>query len=83
MLVAIVTEPFSPALAMISASRSLFFAFNTSCGIFFFFNIWLINSEVSTAIVPTRTGCPFACLFSTSSTNASNLAFLVPYTASG
>ena len=62
MLVAIVTEPFSPALAIISASLAWFLAFNTSWGIFIFFNLSLINSLVSTATVPTSTGCPAWCL---------------------
>ena len=73
MLVAIVTDPFSPAFAIISASRAWFLAFNTSCGICLLFNKLSINSFVSIAIVPTSTGCPALCLLSISSTRALNL----------
>ena len=68
---------------MISASLSWFFAFNTSCGIFACFNKWLINSDVSIAIVPIRTGCPFSYLSLANSTNALYLASFVAYTKSG
>ena len=56
MLVAIVTEPFKPALAIISASLLWFLAFKTSCLILLYENILLKNSETSTEIVPTSTG---------------------------
>ena len=75
--VAIVTDPFSPALAIISASLAWFLAFNTSCGTFSFFNFWLISSLVSTATVPTSTGCPIACLSFISFTIALNFPSFV------
>ena len=82
-LVATVTAPFSPALAIISASLALFLAFKTSWSIFLAVNIWLINSLVSTAIVPISIGCPNLCLLSTSSINEINLPFCVGYSKSG
>ena len=77
MLVAMVTAPCCPACATISASCSWNFAFNTVCGIPSRFNIPLISSEVSIVMVPTRTGCPFSCAFTTSSTTALYFSFLV------
>ena len=58
MLVASVIAPFSPALAIISASRAWFLAFNISC-----FSPALVKSELkysltSTEIVPIRIGWP-------------------------
>ena len=58
MLVAIVTAPRSPAFWMISASRSWFFAFSTSCGMPRRSSRWERCSDTSTEIVPTRTGWP-------------------------
>ena len=60
MFVAIVTALRWPASLMISASRACSFAFRTLC-----VTPWRVRScerysEVSTAIVPTSTGCPFS-----------------------
>ena len=74
MFVAIVTECFNPAFAIISASRAWFFAFKISCSIRLFLSINDSISDVSTAIVPIKIGCPSLCLCSTSLHNASNLA---------
>ena len=60
MLVAIVTAPFLPACATISASRSWFFAFSTSCFMPFFLSIEERSSDFSIVIVPTSTGWPLA-----------------------
>ena len=78
MFVAIVTAPFWPASWMISASCSCCFAFSTLCGI-----PWRVEQlrevlrDVSTAIVPTRTGWPFSCRSLMSSMTASNFASFV------
>ena len=77
MLVAIVTAPCCPAAATISASSSWNFAFKTVCWIPSLFNIALIVSDTSIVIVPTSTGCPFACAAFTSSTTAWYFSFLV------
>ena len=57
--VAIVTAPFLPAWAMISASFSWYLAFSTLCFIPSFFKSLLKASDLSTFTVPTSTGCPF------------------------
>ena len=67
MFVATVTEPFSPASAMIWASRSWFLALRTSCLRPRSRRSALTFSELSTEAVPTRTGCPVACTCSISS----------------
>ena len=56
MLVAIVTAPFTPALAIIAASFAWFLAFNVLCLIPFALNILDKISDVSTATVPRRIG---------------------------
>ena len=82
MFVEIVTAPYLPACAIIEASFSWNFAFNTWCGIPSLFNILLIFSEFSIEIVPTNTGWPFSWLFLISSTIALNLAFSFLYITS-
>ena len=72
--VATVTEPFRPAWATIAASRSWFLAFNTSCGMPRFFSKPLKYSDLSTEVVPTKTGWPFSCRANRSSTTAINFA---------
>ena len=59
-LVEIVTAPYFPACAMISASFSWYLAFNTLCFMPSFLSIAESCSDFSTEMVPTRTGCPFA-----------------------
>ena len=54
--VAIVTAPFCPARATISASLLCCFAFKTLCGTPFLFNILERSSDASTEIVPTNEG---------------------------
>ena len=83
MFVAIVTDLCCPILEIISASRAWFFAFNVSCGIFAFVNKSLINSLVSMAIVPIRTGCPASYLSFTKLIMALYLAAFVANTKSG
>src|SRR5881398_219676 len=58
MLVAIVTAPTWPASLMISASRACSFAFRTLCCTPCRVSSCERYSDVSTAIVPTSTGCP-------------------------
>ena len=60
MFVAIVTAPRWPASLMISASRACSFALRTLCLIPLRVSSCERYSEVSTAIVPTRTGWPFS-----------------------
>ncbi len=80
--VAIVTIPWRPASATISASFSCCLAFNTLCLTPFLFSIWLISSEFSIEIVPTRTGCPFSFASITLLVIALNLDFSFVNTAS-
>ena len=77
MFVAIVTAPTCPASLMISASRSCCFALRTA---------WVTPrrssscerySDVSTAIVPTSTGCPDSWRSTRSSITALNFASFV------
>ena len=58
MLVAMVTMPFCPAWATISASFSWCLAFRTSCLMPSRFSILLRYSDFSMEMVPTRTGWP-------------------------
>ena len=58
MLVAMVTAPKRPAWATISASRSWYFAFRTTCLIPAFFRSVERCSDFSMEMVPTRTGRP-------------------------
>ena len=58
MLVETVTTPLRPACATIDASRSLFFAFSTSCRTPIRFRMPESRSDFSTEMVPTSTGCP-------------------------
>ena len=76
-LVAIVTAPFWPARATISASLLFCFAFRTLCGIPRCFNILDSNSEESTAIVPTNVGCPLLKQSAISSITAEYFSRLV------
>ena len=62
---------------MISASLAWYFAFSTACGMPLRRSICERISEFSTMTVPTRTGWPFACRSTMSSTTALNLAFSV------
>ena len=55
-LVATVTAPIVPALAIIAASRSCCLALSTSCAMPFFFNTADSSSDFSTLTVPTKTG---------------------------
>ena len=77
MFVAIVTAPFWPAIATISASRAWFFAFSTSCG------TWASErkreriSELSTVTVPIRIGWPRSWRAFTSATIALNFSRIV------
>ncbi|SMG62246.1 hypothetical protein BMETH_1015_1 [methanotrophic bacterial endosymbiont of Bathymodiolus sp.] len=52
-----VIEPGIPACSMIWASRSCCLAFSTSCFMLALFSMLEINSEFSTDVVPTKTGC--------------------------
>ena len=72
-LVATVTAPIVPALAIMAASRSCCFAFNTSCAMPRFFRIEDNSSDFSTLTVPTRTGWPFLCRSTMSFATARNL----------
>ena len=74
MLVATVTAPLRPASAMIAASRSCFFAFNTSCLTPAFFSSLDRISDLATEAVPIRIGWPYSCRTTMSSTMALNLA---------
>ena len=77
MLVAIVTAPSWPAPRMISASRAWFFAFSTLCSMPRRVSIPESISEISTEIVPTRTGWPCSWASAMSSTTARYFASLV------
>ena len=57
-LVAIVTTPLFPASATISASFLWSFAFKTLWWTFLLVNILESNSEISTEVVPIKTGLP-------------------------
>ena len=62
MFVAIVTARGAPACAIISASRSCCFAFNTSCAIPASFNLSDKISDASIVAVPIRIGAtPDSC----------------------
>ena len=74
MLVAIVTAPARPAWAMISASRSWFFAFSTLCLTPRFLSSSRERSDFSTETVPTSTGWPFSWHSMISSTTALNFS---------
>ncbi len=74
MFVAIVTAPFMPASATISASRAWFFAFRTSCGMCASVRKRESTSDVSTVTVPSRIGWPFAWRSATSATIALNFS---------
>ena len=67
MLVAIVTAPFWPASATISASRAWFFALRTLCGMPARVKSRERISDVSTETVPIRTGWPLRWHSATSS----------------
>jgi len=69
-LVAIVTLFDLPASATISASRWCNFAFNTLCLIPLILSIRLNNSEISTDVVPTKTGRPILVRSTISSATA-------------
>ena len=60
MFVAIVTAPYLPACAIISASLSWALAFNTWCLIPSLVNILLNFSDFSIETVPINTGWPFS-----------------------
>ena len=83
MLVAIVTAPRWPADKTISASLKWFFAFNTSCGIPSLVSNLDKYSEVSTATVPTKIGCPLAWRSLISRTTAANFDFKLGNSKSG
>ena len=70
MFVAIVMEPGWPACATISASRSWYLAFSTSCFRPLRFSMRDSVSETSTLTVPISTGNPFLCCRSASSMTA-------------
>ena len=74
MLVAIVTAPKRPAWATISASRSWYFAFKTTCLIPARFRRVERCSDFSIEIVPTRTGRPEAFSSLISLSTASNFS---------
>ena len=74
MLVAIVTAPKRPAWATISASRSWYFAFSTTCLIPAFFSRVERCSDFSMEMVPTSTGRPESCSSWISFTTASNFS---------
>ena len=81
-LVAIVTIPGLPALAIISASFSWCLAFKIWCGMFLLFRYWETSSDDSTETVPTRTGADFDLIDSISSIKALYFAFFVRKTKS-
>ncbi len=70
MFVAMVTVLVCPACTTISASRWCSLAFSTLCGILRMSSILLSISEISTDVVPTRTGRPCDTIFSISSITA-------------
>ena len=82
MLVAMVTAPFLPAWATISASRSWFLAFSTLWGTPLAFSRRLRSSLFSMLTVPTSTGWPLAWHSTTCSMTALYLPFTVLYTTS-
>ena len=59
MLVVIITEPFFPALAIISASFSWFFAFRTMWLIFLLSRSFEYCSDLFILDVKIKIGCPF------------------------
>ena len=73
-LVARVTAPFSPALATIAASRSLFLAFKSSYLIPWLSRYLAINSFLAMLAEPTKTGCPRSWYFLISAAIALSLA---------
>ncbi len=77
MLVAIVTDPRSPARAMTSASCACCLAFSTLCGMPLRSSMPDSISDTSTLMVPTSTGCPRSCASLMLSMTALNLASLV------
>ena len=77
MFVAIVTAPGWPAASMISASRSWFLAFSTSCGTPRRPSRVDRCSDTSTEMVPTSTGWPIVCRSTMSSTTAANFSSFV------
>ena len=83
MLVAMVTAPFLPAWATISASLSWYLAFSTSCLMPRRFSILLSSSDFSMEMVPTSTGWPFSWHWIISSITASNFPFSVRKMLSG
>ena len=78
MFVATVTAPSRPACATICASRSCCLALRTSCGTPFLRSCADRYSDFSTLTVPTRTGWPFSCRSTMSSTTAVELGLLGP-----
>ena len=82
MLVAIVTALRWPASLMISASRACSFALSTLCLTPLRVRSWERYSDVSTAIVPTRTGWPLCARSSMSRTTAANFPSFVLKTRS-
>ena len=78
MLVAMVTAPKRPAWATISASRSWYFAFSTTCLMPAFLSREDRCSDFSMEMVPTSTGRPESCSSSISLTTASNFSRLRP-----
>ena len=77
MLVATVTAPLAPAIATIAASPAWFLALSTSWATPWAVSSFERYSDFSTLVVPTRTGWPFSCRSTMSSTTASNFAFSV------
>ncbi|MNY10976.1 hypothetical protein D3C86_1439810 [compost metagenome] len=77
MFVAIVTTPGFPASSTICASCLCIFAFNTLCVTPLIFSIRLNNSEISTDVVPIRTGLPACDNCVTSSITALNFSRVV------
>ena len=74
MLVAMVTAPKRPACATISASRSWYFAFSTTCLMPCFLSRTDRCSDFSIEMVPTSTGRPCRLSSSISLTTASNFS---------
>ena len=71
MLVAMVTAPERPAWATISASRSWYLAFSTTCLMPRRFSSPEMCSDFSMLTVPTSTGRPASCFSMISATTAS------------
>ena len=82
MLVAIVTMPRRPACATISASRSWYFAFSTTCLTPLRCRICDSSSHFSIDVVPTSTGCFSSFSRRISSATAKYFSFAVRYTTS-